>query len=104
MVALLNGNEVERRRMARTALAYPVRIGWPDGSQTPGQLRNISQHGAGLSVTSEESLPDEFHILLSYDNAGKRACRKIWQTERDVGVEFLQVAGVERSPSRVLRV
>ena len=90
MAAYLNGDEVERRKTARRVLEYPIRIGLPDGSETRGQILNISNSGAGLSLANEEALPGEFDILLSFYNGGKRPCRKVWQSERQVGVEFLK--------------
>lgn len=92
MIAFLNGNDVERRKVARISLAYPVRIGLLGGAQKLCQIRNISKYGAGLLTDSKEPLPDTFDLLLSYDSEGKRACRKVWQIEHSVGVEFLQIA------------
>ena len=89
MVAVLNGNEIERRKNERRDLEYRVRLGLDDGTQVFCRILNISAKGARFTLPTDQELPAEFDLLLSHDNLSKRKCRRIWQRECNVGVEFI---------------
>lgn len=49
-------------------------------------IRNLSATGAKLQVASVVGIPDTFDLLLAGD--GKQACRVVWRTLKELGVEF----------------
>ena len=52
-------------------------------------LRNLSDSGASLEVTSPIGIPDTFILEME---GGSRHCRVIWRKEKRIGVRFKQFA------------
>lgn len=50
-------------------------------------VRNLSDSGALLVVTSPLGVPDRFELVVQADQS-VRQCRVVWRTERQIGVAF----------------
>ena len=50
-------------------------------------IRNLSDTGAALEVTSPIGIPQEFILVVEADNS-TRQCRVVWRKERRIGVTF----------------
>ena len=50
-------------------------------------VRNLSDTGAALDVTSPVGIPQEFVLVVEADNSS-RPCRVVWRKERRIGVTF----------------
>jgi hypothetical protein len=50
-------------------------------------VRNISEAGAALDVTSPVGIPERFTLLMEADR-NKFACRVVWRKEKRIGVRF----------------
>jgi hypothetical protein len=78
----------EQRRGPRQRVFKGARISSHHlGTATDCTVRNLSESGALLSVTSSIGVPDEFDLVFS-DGAIKR-CRAVWRTVENIGVSFL---------------
>lgn len=51
-------------------------------------IRNLSETGASLEVTSPVGIPDEFTLLIKPEFV-KRSCRVAWRSARRMGVQFV---------------
>jgi len=51
-------------------------------------VRDLSQGGARLQVTTPVGLPAVFDLVFDSDNTSL-PCRLVWQTKQEVGVEFV---------------
>lgn len=49
-------------------------------------VRNISESGAALDVTSPLGIPERFTLVVS--DGMHRACRIVWRKEKRIGVKF----------------
>lgn len=49
-------------------------------------VRNLSAAGARLKVPSIVGVPDTFELLM--DDGRKFACKAVWKTEFEIGVQF----------------
>lgn len=50
-------------------------------------IRNISATGACVEVVNQKSIPDEFELVITQDNAVRR-CRVVWRAGNRIGVQF----------------
>jgi hypothetical protein len=50
-------------------------------------VRNVSETGAALEVTSPVGIPERFTLVLPTDGL-HRPCRIVWRKERRIGVTF----------------
>jgi hypothetical protein len=50
-------------------------------------VRNFSETGAALEVTTPLSIPDRFTLFVSSDQF-KRACHIVWRKEKRIGIAF----------------
>ena len=57
-------------------------------------LRNVSDTGAQIEMTTEAELPARFQIAFARSGSVRRKCEKVWQTGAVAGVRFL----VDRRP------
>ena len=64
------------------------------GSSIDCVVRRITDDGATLEVESVFEIPEYFHLLIPQEGP-PQACRKNWQSERQIGVTF----ETERAPS-----
>jgi hypothetical protein len=58
-----------------------------DGSAIDCILRNLSETGAALEVSSPVGIPDQFVLVVAADNVRHR-CSVVWRKERRIGVAF----------------
>jgi hypothetical protein len=68
----------------RTLKAATIEFG---GGGFDCTVRNISDFGAALEVTSPLFIPDRFTLYVPCDQF-KRPCHIIWRQEKRIGVEF----------------
>lgn len=50
-------------------------------------LRNISEGGVALDVSSQVAVPDHFTLIIHAENK-VRSCAVVWRSERRLGVTF----------------
>ncbi len=85
---------VERRRFPRTKVFKYAKLFLAGHPVIDCIVRDLSNHGACLRLTSTAGLPKEFD--LSFDTGHTyRKCHIAWQTRTDVGVFFDQPAARE---------
>jgi hypothetical protein len=78
---------LERRRIQRTIVFKAATLMLANHSILPCVVRDLSNHGARLQLSSTAGLPDEFD--LTFDTGRTlRKCRVAWQTLTNVGVSF----------------
>ena len=79
----------EKRREQRTRTLFAGRIEFHDGSSTLDCLvRDLSAHGAHLSLPTTFGAPDEFILYIPHD--GRRLHVKVqWRDGRSLGVVFV---------------
>jgi hypothetical protein len=55
------------------------------GGSIDCRVRNLSETGAALDVTSPLGIPTEFMLLTEGE---RRSCRVVWRKEKRIGVTF----------------
>lgn len=55
-------------------------------------VRNFSEHGALLEVTSPIGIPGTFSLVME---SGTHPCRLIWRKEKRIGVRFIEADDVK---------
>lgn len=79
------------RSSVRRRLLKQARISFKGGRSTIDcVLRNLSDSGARLRVTSPLGVPDQFELLLLTDKT-THACRVVWRSANEMGVAFDQI-------------
>ena len=81
----------DKRSASRRPLELAVRIATV--SLTPGLLADVSQTGARLKISSADTLPDEF--LLVMNSNVQRWCRTMWRSYGEAGVQFVNLDASE---------
>lgn len=80
--------EQESRSKQRYRTLKGARIVTNDGHSTfDCKVRNLSEAGAKLQVTSVIGIPKLFELAL--DDGRKFACETAWHTETEIGVKFV---------------
>lgn len=80
--------DIERRRQHRNRTLKGGRIVLNDGHSTfDCTVRNLSDEGAKLIVTSIIGIPHRFDLALH--DGRVQQCEIIWHTETEIGVRFL---------------
>lgn len=78
----------ERRAAPRQRTLKGGRIVINNGSSTfDCTIRNLSEIGARLRVTSIIGIPDTFHLAM--DDGRQFDCAVAWRTETELGVKFI---------------
>src|ERR1051325_5869823 len=86
------------RREHRTRVLKMARIIFNGGySVYDCRVRNISDSGAMLEMTSMVGVPSRFEIALD-GNSPRRQCRIMWRTDRLMGVAFDDAIGEAPAP------
>jgi len=81
--------EQERRRTPRRRTLKGAMIVFNDGRSTiAATVRNLSEDGANLRVTSIVGIPDTFGLRLS--DGTHYECRAIWHKSDEIGVAFVR--------------
>ena len=57
-------------------------------------VRRISDHGATISVESPLGIPKHFQLLIP-DEGTPRPCKLVWQSDRELGLEFEQAEAAQ---------
>ena len=84
---------IERRQFPRTKVYKPAKLILAGRPTLSCIVRDLSNHGACLHLTSTADLPGEFE--LSFDTGHtRRKCRVAWQTITNVGVAFEATAPI----------
>jgi hypothetical protein len=76
----------ERRKAQRRRILKAGTISF-GGAGISCTIRNLSDKGAALDVTSPIGIPHEFVLIIEADNS-TRQCRVVWRKERRIGVTF----------------
>jgi diguanylate cyclase (GGDEF)-like protein len=50
-------------------------------------VRRLSDHGATITVESPLGIPKQFHLRIP-DNGPPRLCKMVWQSNKEIGIEF----------------
>lgn len=79
--AMNEGRKAPRHRVLK---AGTISFG---GAGISCTVRNFSDTGAALDVTSPIGIPHEFNLIIEADNT-TRQCRVVWRKERRIGVTF----------------
>ena len=81
---------IERRVHPRQTVDYPC---WLSAGGTAaiieGQINNISQSGAKLSLRLPGDIPDRFDLFMTRDGKVGRHCRVVWREGAEIGLEFV---------------
>jgi hypothetical protein len=77
--------EVQRAPRHRVLKAGTISFG--GGAGISCTIRNLSDTGAALEVTSPIGIPQEFILLVEADHSS-RQCRVVWRKEHRIGVAF----------------
>ncbi|KFC67303.1 PilZ domain protein [Devosia sp. LC5] len=77
----------EQRAAPRQRVLKGGKIVINDGFSTfQCTVRNLSETGARLKVTSIIGIPDTFELVM--DDGRKHACTTAWKTATEIGVKF----------------
>jgi hypothetical protein len=80
---------VALRRSPRERKDDVVRLEFEDGSPSiHGTLSDLSATGARLSLQADVAMPPTFTLVLPPST--KRRCRLVWQSQQDIGVDFVR--------------
>jgi hypothetical protein len=63
------------------------RITFGGGAAIDCTIRNLSETGAALEVTSPVGIPEHFTLVFEADHS-HLACRVVWRKEKRIGVHF----------------
>ena len=90
---------VALRKSPRERKDHVVRLEL-DGAARPlrGVLSDLSATGARISLAAPYAMPAKFALVLPPNT--RRLCRLVWQSQENLGVEFLG-AGTQRPTSAV---
>ena len=77
----------ERRTPPRHRTFKVGVIAFAGGGGVSCKLRNISEGGACLEVSSQMDIPDAFTLEVDIDHL-KRLCRVCWRNRNRIGVAF----------------
>jgi PilZ domain len=77
----------ERRKTQRSRTLKAGSISFNRNAGIDCRVRNLSKIGACLEVASHVGIPDDFVLLVSYDNL-RQPCHVIWRSDTRMGVEF----------------
>jgi hypothetical protein len=77
----------EHRTATRRRLLKSGKISFGGGA-IDCTIRNFSDTGAALDVTSPVGIPDHFTLIIGSDNI-HTACRVVWRKQSRIGVRFV---------------
>ncbi len=78
----------ERRHLPRHRVLKGALVAFGNLTRTyECQVRNLTDEGARLMLTSTLGVPTEFHLLIPTDSRMAPA-RVMWRTEHEIGVAF----------------
>jgi hypothetical protein len=77
----------EHRTASRRRLLKAGRISFGGGAAIDCTIRNLSETGAALEVTSPVGIPERFTLVIEADHS-HLPCRVVWRKEKRIGVHF----------------
>ncbi len=77
----------EHRTAPRRRLLKSGRISFGGGAAIDCTIRNFSETGAALEVSSPVGIPERFTLVVEADHR-HLPCRVIWRKEKRIGVHF----------------
>ena len=77
-------NEHRRAPRHRVLKAGTIEFG---GGGIDCTVRNLSETGAALEVTSPIGIPEHFNLVIAQDHQ-VRPCKVMWRREKRIGVTF----------------
>ena len=77
----------EHRTTSRRRLLKAGRISFGGGAAIDCTVRNLSETGAALEVTSPVGIPERFTLVIEADHIHV-PCRVVWRKEKRIGVHF----------------
>jgi PilZ domain len=80
-------NMESKRGAPRQRILKPGRVEF-NGGAIDCVVRNISETGAAVEVTSQLGIPSEFNLLVA--GSRSRRCQVMWRKENRIGVAFSQ--------------
>ncbi|MCJ2038131.1 PilZ domain-containing protein [Methylobacterium sp. J-059] len=81
--------EIERRSAPRKRVLKAAEIIFPNGSSVMDCIvRNVSDVGAKLTLSSSIGVPEAFTLLIEADGV-QHACRLIRRENEAIGVQFI---------------
>jgi hypothetical protein len=78
---------VDEHRIATRRFLKAGRISFGGGAAFDCTVRNLSETGAALEVTSPVGIPERFTLVIEADHLHV-PCRVIWRKEKRIGVHF----------------
>lgn len=91
IIALINRNlvaqPVERRRMPRVELRWPVHIKWSE-NLVPATIRNISS--SGIQVEGQQLPPPDTLASIYVDGLALPSAEVVWRQDGTAGFEFFE--------------
>ena len=88
----------ENRKSARHRILKAGTIAFNRAGGISCMVRNISEAGACLEVTSSFGIPDEFTLVIENDQS-QRQCHVSWRKDKRIGVAFCKLSGSTAAPS-----
>lgn len=94
---------IERRVHARENVDYPCWLRTDNaGHLIEGQVNNISQGGAKLSLRTPAVLPDRLDMFMTRDGKVARHCRVVWRSGQQIGLEFVARTAAPPPPAETV--
>ena len=82
----VTSNQIEKRRQTRKRVFRKAQIALSEKApKLECAVRDISEQGARLSVSTTFGLPQQFDIII---NGQRKRSRSIWRTLTELGVVF----------------
>jgi len=79
---MADGRKAPRHRVLKAGT-----ISFGGGGGITCTVRNLSDTGAALDVTTPVGIPDSFVLVLDTEDA-QRPCRVVWRKEKRIGIVF----------------
>jgi hypothetical protein len=78
---------IERRTAQRHRVLKQGALAFSGGGGADCMVRNISESGARIEITSPFGLPASFTLVIATDHF-LRPCHAVWSADRRIGVAF----------------
>ncbi len=78
---------IEKRAVPRHRVLKRGTLAFNGGGGLDCTVRNLSQHGARLDISSPIGVPEVFTLVIENDHFMRR-CRAVWSSEQRIGVAF----------------
>ena len=83
----MSENFSEKRAHVRHRVFKGARLSFKGGGSVNCTVRNISEGGARVDLTSTIALPKQFKLLIDADHF-ERPCHSVWTCNRQIGIAF----------------